>query len=300
MLFDMITQSKVFAVVYQFGKVASSSLVAYLNGRPNVEAVQSHFLGSEALTSILGSCLAPDLNDYFFYHQSGQLHHNLSITRRINRITAGYEPHTRLVVILAVREPLDWLRSAITQDFEGFTEVLHEPQALRGAVGVDVGESICSSLIAALGQLADVLTSFGSIDSCLLQRPDFPVLIPRYLSSSALQQLFFTAVRPFDWHRLMLEPVFHCTLSDFVKNNDLYSLHSPHFDAHLFRYENVQTAFPQLAAEMGLSNIGQFTEQNESTGKPFAESIRAAFRSVEAERLAALFRATDYARRFGY
>lgn len=296
----MRTQSKVFAVVYQFGKVASSSLVAYLNTLPDVEAVQSHFLGSEALASILGSCLVPELNDYFFYHQSGQLHHNLGITRRINRIIGGYEPHTRLVVILAVREPLDWLRSAITQDLEGFTEVLHQTKSCRGTMYEDVEELTCSSLIAALGQLADFLTSFGSVDSCLLHRPSFHTLVPQYLPSTTLQQLFYTAVRPFDWHRLMMEPVFHCTLDDFVKNDDLYSLRDPSFEAHLFRYEDVRTAFPQIVAEIGVSSMAQLTEQNDSTGKPFAESVRAAFRSVEAERLAALFRATDYARRFGY
>jgi hypothetical protein len=125
-------------------------------------------------------------------------------------------------------------------------------------------------------------------------------LIPQYLPSTTLQQLFYTAVRPFDWHRVMMEPVFHCTLDDFVRNDDLYSLRDPSFEAHLFRYEDVRTAFPQIVAEIGVSSMAQLTGQNDSTGKPFAETVRAAFRSVEAERLGALFRATDYARRFGY
>ncbi|MFY0312851.1 hypothetical protein ACFMBG_23570 [Leisingera sp. D0M16] len=49
---------KTLATVYQFGKVASASLVATLNELDNVEAAQSHFLGKTALHKIFGSVYA--------------------------------------------------------------------------------------------------------------------------------------------------------------------------------------------------------------------------------------------------
>jgi hypothetical protein len=293
-------RSRVFAVVYQFGKVASTSLVNLLNEQTNIEAVQSHFLGHDALMSVLESCLNPDVDDFLFYHQSGQLHHNLGITRRINRIISGNEPQTRLVVLLIVREPLDWLRSAVTQYSEGFAEIFHKAKLHRENMSEEADDLTCSSLIELLGQIADVLESRGSIESCLASRPDLTTLVPQRFPSAVMQELFDMTLRPFKWHRQLLEPVFHCTLGDFVQNGDLMSLEREDFDAYLFRFEDFSTALPQLAAKLDLSDALCLPKRNVSAGKPFSDLVCAAFQSTEAHRLARLFRATDYARRFGY
>lgn len=58
-----------FVVVYQFGKVASTALVATLNEQTGIEAVQSHFLGEPALRSTLGARLNPAQGEYFVFHQ---------------------------------------------------------------------------------------------------------------------------------------------------------------------------------------------------------------------------------------
>lgn len=289
-----------FVVVYQFGKVASTAVVAALNGQSGIEAVQSHFLGEPALRATLEACLNPALNEYFAFHKLGQLQRNIEITRRVNRLVAGHEPSTRLVVLLTVREPLDWFRSAVTQDAEGYADLFHFAKARYGLPGETLEELALPAFSAVLGEIAEVLESFGSVDACLQNRQASLAQMRKLLPNSILQELFYTAVRPFDWHHLLLEPAFGCTLNEFVPNGDLQSLHRPRLDAHLFRYEDLSTALPQIAREIGLGADFAVPEQNVSKGKTLDAQIRAAFRSDAARKLANLFAATDYARRFGY
>ena len=57
---------KYYAVVYQMGKVASTSIVDTLGSFDHIEAVQSHFLGDKALVAVIPSITDPDISDYFF------------------------------------------------------------------------------------------------------------------------------------------------------------------------------------------------------------------------------------------
>jgi SAM-dependent methyltransferase len=292
--------AQTFVVVYQFGKVASTALVAALNDQPGVEAVQSHFLGESALQKTLGSCLNPQVNDYFYFHQSGQLATNLAITRRINRILAGYEPETRLVLLSTVREPLDWLRSAITQDVRGFLELFLDAKVRHGLAGETLEDLAEPSLSALLGEIAQVVESFGSIDALLENRPTSLARMRGVLTNAALQEMFYSAIRPFDWHRILMEPVFGCRIDEFQPNGKLFTLRRPRFDAHLFRYEDMKAILPNLSSELGLPKTLRVKARNVSKGKLLEEKVRRAFGSAEARRLAALFADTDYARRFGY
>lgn len=291
---------KTFAVVYQFGKVASTALVAALNDQPGVEAVQSHFLGESALQKTLGSCLNPQVNDYFYFHQSGQLATNLAITRRVNRILAGYEPETRLVLLSTVREPLDWLRSAVTQDVRGFLELFLDAKARHALEGDTVDDLAEPALAAILGEIAEVIEGFGSIDALLENRPAALSRMRELLPNATLQEMFYSAIRPFDWHKILMEPVFGCRLDEFAPNGKLFTLRRPRFDAHLFRYEDMKAVLPQLSSEIGLPRTLRVKARNVSKGKLLEEKVRRAFGSAEAHRLAALYADTWYARRFGY
>ena len=292
--------TKSFVVVYQFGKVASTALVSALNEQPGVEAVQSHFLGESALQKILGSCLNPQVNEYFFFHQSGQLAANINITRRINRILAGFEPETRLVMLSTVREPMDWLRSAITQDAKGYLELFLEAKARHGLEGETVDDLAEPALAAILGEVAEVIEGFGSLDALLEIRPVALAAMRKQLTNAALQELFYSAIRPFDWHRSLMEPVFHCRLDEFERNGQLFTLSRPQFDGILFRYEDMKAILPQLSAALALPKTLRVKARNVSKGKLLDEKVRRAFGSDQARRLAALYADTDYARRFGY
>ncbi len=285
--------------VYQFGKVASTALVAALNDCPRIEAVQSHFLGEAALHDMLTSALNPALNDYFFFHQSGQLATNIKLTRRISRILSGHDTRTRLTVLLTVREPIEWFRSALIQDARGLGDLFLRVRDRHGIPG-DGLEAISQPAIEEiLGEIADVLASFESIDACLLERTKSLARMRNLMPDPSLQQLFVTAVRPFDWHEILFTPVFRCALDDFSEDSGLWSLRQKRFQAYLFRYEDMAMQLPRIAAAMGLGAIS-LAQKNVSEGKIFAPEIRAAFQSPNALRLARLYADTDYARRFGY
>ena len=60
-------------VVYQYGKVASTSIVKSLNKINDVKAVQTHFLGMCEFIEVLDLVLDPYESEYFTYHRQGQL-----------------------------------------------------------------------------------------------------------------------------------------------------------------------------------------------------------------------------------
>ena len=286
-------------VVFQFGKVASTAMVDALNDQPGIEAIQSHFLGEGALQSIFTSILNPALGEYFFYHQSGQLFENVKLTRRIGRILSGEDDRTRLSVLLTVREPIDWFRSALIQDARGLGDVFLRTKDRHCLVGDTLGAIVQPAAEAILGEIVEVLTPFGSVDSFLAGRPGSMAKMRERMTDPSLQELFYAAVRPFNWHKLNFDPVFNHTLDDLTFRNGLWSLRAKRFDAHLFRYEDMGALLPNLSAALGIDDL-VLPRRNVSEGKVFSAEIRAAFRSANAQALARLYAETDYSRRFGY
>ena len=63
-----MTEEKELVIVYQFGKVASTSLVNALNKCPRIEAHQSHFLGESALQRIIPIAVGRGTSAYFHEH----------------------------------------------------------------------------------------------------------------------------------------------------------------------------------------------------------------------------------------
>lgn len=286
-------------VVFQFGKVASTAMVDALNDHPGIEAVQSHFLGEGALQSIFASILNPALSEYFFFHQSGQLFENVKLTRRIGRILSGEDNGTHLSVLLTVREPIDWLRSALIQDARGLGDVFLRTKDRHGLVGDTLGAIVQPAVEAILGEIVEVLTPFGSVDSFLAGRPGSMAQMREQITDPSLQELFYAAVRPFNWYTLNFDPVFHHTLDDLSYQNGLWSLRAERFDAHLFRYEDMGAQLSNVAAALSIEDL-VLPQRNVSEGKVFSAEIRAAFRSANAQSLARLYAETDYSRRFGY
>ena len=72
-------------IVYQYGKVGSTSVVNALNQLPESEAFQSHFLGESAFSETLKRLQDPAASDYVFEHSAGQLIENLRIYRHYLR-----------------------------------------------------------------------------------------------------------------------------------------------------------------------------------------------------------------------
>jgi hypothetical protein len=108
-------QNNDFVFIYQMGKVASTSLLNSINAYDYI-ARQTHFLGKENLHEMLDHILIPGINDFFYYHNKGQLVENIENMRLMNLLK---KLDKKIKIITLVRKADDWFWSAITQQYEG-------------------------------------------------------------------------------------------------------------------------------------------------------------------------------------
>jgi len=119
-------------IVYQPGKVASTSLVSALNSIADVEPHQCHFLGEEAYTAKIRLFPQGNQGDYFLEHGLGQLAQNIKVeSALLNHERNGGDSY----IFSASREPIDWFRSALTQDLHGTIGTITELASFLGQEG---------------------------------------------------------------------------------------------------------------------------------------------------------------------
>ena len=105
-------------IVYQMGKVGSTSIVASLNDA-GVPSYQSHFLDTPSFHDAVDlfdkkSCVGEE----FSHHITGQLHENLLLRNKLTQYQNGTSPKgATLGIITLVREPLAWYFSNLSQNF---------------------------------------------------------------------------------------------------------------------------------------------------------------------------------------
>lgn len=298
----MVQDGRTLTIVYQFGKVASTSLVNTLRKEPSLEVQQSHFLGEDALKRIIPIAVAKSTNAYFHEHLRGQLLANVELTYKLNRVLSG-EGAMKAKIISLSRNPIDWFRSGIQQDIIGYREDLlnlAQPEANDG----DEGALLQRGLVDALQRIADIIEKKGGVTAtvdefheiggkAMLERDgeDAPQIVRR---------LFFLALRPLTWFEEHFRPCFGLALSDFDRREGFWLASRDRADFALLRYEDIETSLGPAVAALGLPRVGPLLRDNVSKTKPYAADVTKAFASVPAARLGALLRGSDYARFFGY
>ncbi|OSP56496.1 hypothetical protein [Pseudoruegeria sp. SK021] len=292
-------QPQVYAVVYQYGKVASTSTVALLNQLDGVEAVQCHFLGRVALEKILQQVLSPDLSDYFHFHQRGQFVQNMDITHRVNRIRAGKIPGERLLVISCARDPMTWFQSAVTQDITGYLPSFRDiapdapdDDALLRATGPGM-----------LGAFADVLTTLGGVDRAVaaLALPGFHTDLAKGVwFHPALRDLFLLLTRPFNWFELHYEKALDHTLAAYTETDGFLRRDDGEATFAILKYEDLEPQLGRLIDSLGLGPLPPLPRENTSGAKPHAATLSEIFQGPEADRLRTLFAGSRYSQSFGY
>ena len=147
-------------IVYQYGKVASTSLVTTFNKMRGVSAHQCHFFGEDAFRATVTRLCNPDTNDYFFKHSLGQLAENLKAYRLYHRKDPAEDD--RCIVLTVAREPFDWFRSSLVQEIEGHIPAL--TLSLRDR-GVEFREAVIESARTRLRPvlMTSMCTAFGAI-----------------------------------------------------------------------------------------------------------------------------------------
>ena len=290
------------AIVYQFGKVASTSLVATLNRLENVEAKQSHFLGYPALNDALRNLSKPEVPDYFFNHQLGQLYENAVLTRRLTAAQAGTS-NERLLIVSVAREPFSWFRSVILQDIVGnlvrLRRIIGNEAALQMSDSEVIAEGLKRLFVAALG----VIKAHDGIDKVVAQLPKNPASVfagSDYNWTTDAKILFFTMLRPFTWFQKHFEPTLGVKVANMEYRNGLYMHHTDRADIFVLNYEDIEQGLHDCLEYLGFRKTVPFERLNRSAAKPFSKDIEKAFATPEAESLIPYFSATQYARQHGY
>lgn len=105
-------------IVYQMGKVGSTSIVASLN-EAGIPAYQSHFLDTPSFHGIVDMFSQYiSMEEETAHHFSEQLHNNLLLRNKLLRYQNNEMPEgERLGIISLVRNPLDWYFSHLSQNF---------------------------------------------------------------------------------------------------------------------------------------------------------------------------------------
>lgn len=295
-------ESDVFVIVYQFGKVASTAIVATLNQAAGVEAVQSHFLGREALIEELDAMLRPGTAEFFLEDRLGQFQQNLRYTRRMAKILSG-DSSGRLVVLSLSRHPLSWLRSAITQDMEAYLPTIRELAGPTGTVAGDTGRAIRAGLSEMFDRFVRTIDETGGIETVIAQRPasrwESPIYA-RYIDSPGLRDLFLLMLRPFQWFERRFCPSLNLDLTAFARGEGYWHLCSENATYLILRYEDIAEVLETACEFAGIVDAGPLLLRNVSDDKEFAADIRAGFQEADLADLARLLARSRYSRFFGY
>lgn len=285
------------AVVYQMGKVASTAIVEALNTLPAVTALQSHFLGNAALRDIVPTMTSPTTSDYFFHHQRGQLLRNLETTRSMQSIMAGHDPR-HLVTLSMTRDPVDWARSSLLQDMDGYVDDLC---ALAPPDLVGLEARLEAGLVRALATLAEGMAAYRTPEGYLagLRQPDSP---PRRLTATWTQpqrHILTMLMRPINWFEAHYVVFLGHKVSEMAQDGPLRVLESGRIRHVVLRYEDLTDAFPRFC-ELAFGQVPNLRVRNGSGSKRFAAAVDRAFATPEAAALATALRRSDYARLHGY
>ncbi len=296
-------ETKYNVIVYQMGKVGSTSIVESLSNLPEVEAYQSHFLGSENLHTMLDLALASDVHPHILKHQKGQIMKNLDLTRLVLAHLQGRMGDIKLGIVSITREPIDWFRSQIVQQapayLEGFATLagLDDKELLDGA-------SIQTALRKIKENFKQTLKQLGPPINLELSRNYRQVYTPILREQDQNADIFITHfkhfMRPFLWYPKMVSSVFDIKDEILRLNVEGFQFVKSEWGfLYLFRYEDLSTGFERLIHYLGNDNI-PLSRNNISTDKIFSKEIKQAFKEWESDgELKNLIR-SDYTRRFGY
>ena len=296
-------------IVYQMGKVASTSIVNSLNRVAQVRAFQSHFLGREALREILEGLLNPKTTEYFHTHNLGQLVANISVTRRIETHRLGLSQGDTLAFLSLAREPIDWLRSAITQDISGHVPSLLTPLSEDDRRGKSEDDCVQLGLIYTIGRIAstyELLKGVGSDE-------EFNNRFTEIESSIAFQsrhdfaqfkKMYLLFLRPLTWFEKHFRPALGFDVASMdVMGRQIYRKDSGWAKCYLIRYEDLPESMPWVLADLEIASAWAASADNVSGGKQRGILVRSAFESPEADRLRKLVLRdlrSPYVEQFGY
>jgi len=276
-------------IVYQYGKVASTSLVTTLNKLRNVTAHQCHFFGEAAFRSTVTRLCDPGTNDYFFKHSLGQLTRNLKAYRLYHSQQAS--ANTRSVVLTIAREPFDWFRSSLIQEMDGHFSGLALSLSDRQGATSSRERIVREGLALLIERIHKALDSVdGDIDALTLaKRRELDQILP-FVNTQDFEAVLFLLSRfltPHWWFRTQFQAEFDIKIAEMEDLGEgLRVSHTPQGAVYLARYEELETAFAKFLVAEGLSPK-RLARKNRGYKKKLSSVISESFETERALELKA-------------
>ncbi len=281
-------------IVYQYGKVGSTSVVNSLNKLPGTRAFQSHFLGEPAFSQTLARLQNPDVSDYFFEHSAGQLFKNLRIWRHYQRRN---QTDDALTMVTLAREPFDWFRSSIAQDIQEHLRTFRRMLEVNGEAFGSDGEAVTKGCALLFERLIAAIEHCGSVDQLTPRRRTELKPVVKTADQQDFEAFLFllnTFMRPHVWFRLHFGRVLETDMREMSPvSENLFREQRDWGNIYLLRYEGLAEAFPAMLSDLGISEKVRLSSENRSGSKPFSAELAAAFASPAAQQLKSLCRSDD-------
>lgn len=299
----MTADDQTLTIVYQFGKVASTSLVHTLRMVDGLDVHQSHFLGEDALRRIVPIAVSQSTNAYFHEHLLGQLSTNVALTYRMNRVLAGHGASPLKILSLS-REPLDWLRSGLLQDIKGYRPDLLTYASSAGVSSEDEATTLHDALLLVLSEIAELIDRLGgmtaTVDAFLEKGGKAMMASFGTEYTMIVRKLFFLALRPHVWFEEHFRPCFGFGLEEFEMRDGIWVAHKPRADFAIVRYEDLDGVIDTAFEALGLGSVGTLMRSNVSKTKPLAGVVTGACASEDAMALRRRMLGSRYAQFFQY
>jgi len=296
----MAEQHNNFVVVYQPGKVASTSIVNSLNNIDGIRAVQSHFLGKESLKSIVDSLVDTNQSEYFHRHRVGQFLNNLDITREILCFREGHYPEKKLTIVSLVRDPFDWFRSSLSQDIEGYIPIFRR-YANSMRIIFDSDESlIMNSLPSILSHLYEAFDEIGGVDEFFSQKRPFNEMFLNFdkCLREDLINISCVFIRPFSWLDDHLSNFLLVNIDSFFEIFPLILWKDLKWcGVYIIRYEDLPKSMQFIAKRMNIGALS-LNKYNISSEKILNYEINECFKTEKAVYLKKLCTETKYYNKF--
>lgn len=295
-------------LIYQMGKVASSSLCEGLNGA-KIAVAQTHFLGQQALSAMLEIYLKPVINAFFSTHIYGQLIANIRLTRLLldQRHASEAQGGTseKVKIISLSQDPLDWYRTEFVQNFDGYIAAI---RAFQHDHAASVNDGDGDDVAAIIRGHELILHTLAQQDLSLPLQPPYAIkalLQPAFAANDQASLLpnglnFF---KPLVWFQRLFPTITGIDIFSAPKTtigNGVWRFENSFCDALIIKYECLQEAMPAIAEFVGASRI-RLPRSNISEKKPQYRRSHEAFQqlAIPASVSAALY-ASDYCKFFGY
>jgi hypothetical protein len=241
------------------------------------------------------------LDEHFVYHMKGQLAANIDLTRQLRKvrqsIEQGDKAQPKARVISLAREPLDWYRAELVQNFAGYMPALRTFCGRPADDDRDDAGCLVEAHRAMLATLTGVVVR-SHADIADVLEPALDVAGQRALLRNARN--FF---KPILWFQRLFEAptgidVFGAPGQ--AAGRGALRFESPWCDALVLRYEDLDRAVAGVAGSVGASGL-TLPRATVSDAKPESAPVGQALGQIQ---LPAAFAQTlyrsAYCRTFGY